>query len=152
RGGVRRQHGRCRRRGLPGPFGECLGAPVLGGVLHLPGRGSAAGVDHEEMDRVRGRVVGAEGGDLGVQSYAPEQLGQALGGAGEVVPLIGITPCAADDQCLHDAVSPPIERWLSVPVSSLWHADRKSTRLNSSHVSISYAVFCLKKKTVIRNT
>src|SRR5699024_12062826 len=27
-----------------------------------------------------------------------------------------------------------------------WCADRKSTRLNSSHVSISYAVFCLKKK------
>src|SRR5690349_24511769 len=26
-------------------------------------------------------------------------------------------------------------------------ADRKSTRLNSSHVEISYAVFCLKKKT-----
>src|SRR5438128_9703644 len=28
--------------------------------------------------------------------------------------------------------------------------DRKSTRLNSSHGSISYAVFCLKKKTVLR--
>src|SRR5699024_5342606 len=27
-------------------------------------------------------------------------------------------------------------------------SDRKSTRLNSSHVSISYAVFCLKKKTI----
>src|SRR5699024_11699784 len=27
-------------------------------------------------------------------------------------------------------------------------SDRKSTRLNSSHVSISYAVFCLKKKTL----
>src|SRR2546430_12609809 len=27
-------------------------------------------------------------------------------------------------------------------------ADRKSTRLNSSHSQISYAVFCLKKKTV----
>src|SRR5690606_40234350 len=26
------------------------------------------------------------------------------------------------------------------------HLDRKSTRLNSSHVKISYAVFCLKKK------
>src|SRR5207249_9445898 len=26
--------------------------------------------------------------------------------------------------------------------------DRKSTRLNSSHVSISYPVFCLKKKTI----
>src|SRR5699024_9565878 len=32
------------------------------------------------------------------------------------------------------------------PVS---RTDRKSTRLNSSHVSISYAVFCLKKKTKI---
>src|SRR3712207_8338698 len=30
------------------------------------------------------------------------------------------------------------------PVSAL---DRKSTRLNSSHANISYAVFCLKKKT-----
>src|SRR5207249_10255669 len=29
----------------------------------------------------------------------------------------------------------------------LGDTDRKSTRLNSSHVSISYAVFCLKKKT-----
>src|SRR5689334_23554381 len=28
--------------------------------------------------------------------------------------------------------------------------DRKSTRLNSSHSSISYAVFCLKKKTYVR--
>src|SRR5438874_5087420 len=31
----------------------------------------------------------------------------------------------------------------------LWQvADRKSTRLNSSHVEISYAVFCLKKKKI----
>src|SRR5438876_12449108 len=29
--------------------------------------------------------------------------------------------------------------------------DRKSTRLNSSHPSISYAVFCLKKKTTYNN-
>src|SRR5437868_13167290 len=29
--------------------------------------------------------------------------------------------------------------------------DRKSTRLNSSHVSISYAVFCLKKKKKLTN-
>src|SRR5436309_11706310 len=33
-------------------------------------------------------------------------------------------------------------RKLGIPVV----ADRKSTRLNSSHVKISYAVFCLKKK------
>src|SRR5699024_11572266 len=31
-------------------------------------------------------------------------------------------------------------------ILSLINRDRKSTRLNSSHVSISYAVFCLKKK------
>src|SRR5690625_5614808 len=29
---------------------------------------------------------------------------------------------------------------------SIYEEDRKSTRLNSSHVAISYAVFCLKKK------
>src|SRR5262245_62775446 len=39
-----------------------------------------------------------------------------------------------------------------VPVDHPWEAfaddqDRKSTRLNSSHLGISYAVFCLKKKT-----
>src|SRR6266487_5752576 len=32
------------------------------------------------------------------------------------------------------------------PRSAMWAQDRKSTRLNSSHPSISYAVFCLKKK------
>src|SRR5207249_12020511 len=32
------------------------------------------------------------------------------------------------------------------PKMVVMDADRKSTRLNSSHVSISYAVFCLKKK------
>src|SRR5207249_4332544 len=38
----------------------------------------------------------------------------------------------------------------ATPPSSarIWRRDRKSTRLNSSHVSISYAVFCLKKKNV----
>src|SRR3712207_7779396 len=34
-----------------------------------------------------------------------------------------------------------------------WDEDRKSTRLNSSHANISYAVFCLKKKkTYTRNS
>src|SRR5690625_5535138 len=37
---------------------------------------------------------------------------------------------------------------INILVDSLyaWLEDRKSTRLNSSHVAISYAVFCLKKK------
>src|SRR5439155_15562009 len=33
----------------------------------------------------------------------------------------------------------------------LERGDRKSTRLNSSHVAISYAVFCLKKKKRVKN-
>src|SRR3989442_12015725 len=37
-------------------------------------------------------------------------------------------------------------------IRALLQGDRKSTRLNSSHVRISYAVFCLKKKKTKRNT
>src|SRR5262245_64579831 len=40
----------------------------------------------------------------------------------------------------HDAAHPVVRRMRRV------QADRKSTRLNSSHLGISYAVFCLKKK------
>src|ERR1039458_8105574 len=38
--------------------------------------------------------------------------------------------------------------WNAAPGSR--KADRKSTRLNSSHLGISYAVFCLKKKSLDR--
>src|SRR5690242_21005415 len=41
----------------------------------------------------------------------------------------------------------PTAMILSAAMMLDWLADRKSTRLNSSHMSISYAVFCLKKKT-----
>src|SRR3712207_5952215 len=34
----------------------------------------------------------------------------------------------------------------TLPPASRKQSDRKSTRLNSSHANISYAVFCLKKK------
>src|SRR3989442_7917263 len=37
-------------------------------------------------------------------------------------------------------------RMCSLTGGSVMGTDRKSTRLNSSHVRISYAVFCLKKK------
>src|SRR3712207_7202350 len=36
--------------------------------------------------------------------------------------------------------------WWSASSSCCLRRDRKSTRLNSSHANISYAVFCLKKK------
>src|SRR5699024_12708267 len=42
--------------------------------------------------------------------------------------------------------TPRPSSWTSCAMRGVQLQDRKSTRLNSSHVSISYAVFCLKKK------
>src|SRR3712207_6874896 len=46
-------------------------------------------------------------------------------------------------------VSRPV---LRAALERLRDQDRKSTRLNSSHANISYAVFCLKKKKIIAFT
>src|SRR5699024_11832833 len=46
----------------------------------------------------------------------------------------------------HVHVAQLVNRSLVIDVFTDRRGDRKSTRLNSSHVSISYAVFCLKKK------
>src|SRR5690606_40641866 len=47
-------------------------------------------------------------------------------------------------------VTPGEELWVKIIDLDL-QRDRKSTRLNSSHVKISYAVFCLKKKNILTN-
>src|SRR5690606_40144014 len=64
---------------------------------------------------------------------------------------------AADGEAVGDGLLPEgrvdDQAHLAVlePVHDVGTADRKSTRLNSSHVKISYAVFCLKKKKNKRN-
>src|SRR5438477_7135429 len=50
----------------------------------------------------------------------------------------GLSPVRRSRQVARDALQQPLRRDRDL--------DRKSTRLNSSHMSISYAVFCLKKK------
>src|SRR5437870_10169047 len=60
------------------------------------------------------------------------------------ISLFRAEPRAAADKNLSQAIS----KWLGLcrQFTHLEKLDRKSTRLNSSHVAISYAVFCLKKK------
>src|SRR5690625_6564216 len=58
-------------------------------------------------------------------------------------PWVGSLRIAAPD-CGLTAIGPDaIEKRTEIVL------DRKSTRLNSSHVAISYAVFCLKKKSAV---
>src|SRR5699024_12197983 len=51
-----------------------------------------------------------------------------------------------NDKLLNNAAAAPSPWFISLLFGFSGVLDRKSTRLNSSHVSISYAVFCLKKK------
>src|SRR5438067_8938280 len=53
------------------------------------------------------------------------------------------TPTTPDGVIQDNSILKMLENSLS---DGVFEQDRKSTRLNSSHVSISYAVFCLKKK------
>src|SRR2546430_8695266 len=58
------------------------------------------------------------------------------------------TPQGAPGPCFRPAVMHIIMHHVVREITvDKAHQDRKSTRLNSSHSQISYAVFCLKKKT-----
>src|SRR2546426_8883766 len=59
-----------------------------------------------------------------------------------------ILDAVAEGSCLV-ALAEQGDQWTSAQLAdwtARWELDRKSTRLNSSHLVISYAVFCLKKK------
>src|SRR5256886_7229182 len=122
-----------------------------------PGEGAEARrVRHDELlDSVEARSL--------ARAAAPHRHphGERLGGAGavrrlEYLPGRAVDPAArAENDGLeagrarraaggrhHDLQGPG----LPAPGGIRSHRDRKSTRLNSSHSQISYAVFCLKKK------
>src|SRR5689334_24739913 len=74
----------------------------------------------------------------------PEAQGRSAGGAVAVARAAGISRAVVIGIVVMLLVVPPL-----LPTFYVWllvEIDRKSTRLNSSHSSISYAVFCLKKK------
>src|SRR3712207_7266518 len=70
----------------------------------------------------------ADGVDRELQDVAQHPPGGGVGGDGVEQP---------------DELGPDVARQIEGRVDGV---DRKSTRLNSSHANISYAVFCLKKK------
>src|SRR5690606_39943718 len=78
--------------------------------------------------RVRSFCVANQLGQLQLKLRALERLTQAA----RVVKAI---PRVWRHRAVHQRLPPRLDE-----------ADRKSTRLNSRHVKISYAVFCLKKK------
>src|SRR3712207_8769358 len=58
----------------------------------------------------------------------------------------GVLEGVGPDDGVQDVAKPPQD---AVLVEARRRLDRKSTRLNSSHANISYAVFCLKKTNMI---
>src|SRR5438876_2537663 len=87
-------------------------------------------IDHEQR-QIR-RIGDPGGGDVHEVFQAPVLFG---------IPEVQLNGMITNDKFC-------CTRWRQLQLS-WWRRplDRKSTRLNSSHPSISYAVFCLKKKT-----
>src|SRR3712207_6894106 len=69
----------------------------------------------------------------------PPEAGRSPDGRQQVTDRAEVSHLVAGNAC--DNALPATDGLLLEPVQ-----DRKSTRLNSSHANISYAVFCLKKK------
>src|SRR5689334_24654039 len=74
------------------------------------------------------------------RSFVVVDMQNAFASPGGMLDLAGIDVKPAADAVANACLVGDAARAAGVPV------DRKSTRLNSSHSSISYAVFCLKKK------
>src|SRR5256885_9847820 len=66
----------------------------------------------------------------------PRVHGSAVFTRGETQAMCSVTLGTSSDEQLVDGLTEE------------YNQDRKSTRLNSSHLDISYAVFCLKKKKI----
>src|SRR5688572_31373788 len=78
--------------------------------------------------------------------YAPSRRLSDLSAANARGPITGITLIAGFASTVGWPVTALLTEHFGWRASCFAWADRKSTRLNSSHSQISYAVFCLKKK------
>src|SRR5699024_1813883 len=102
-------------------------------------RAGLAGLSADLPPAGRGLVPGIALGDT-------RALPAALAEDMRTVGLTHLTAISGAHVALLLAVLMVLLLWAPRWLRAVAGADRKSTRLNSSHVSISYAVFCLKKK------
>src|SRR5690349_23395845 len=102
----------------------CGWAELLIRILQVTPNANGIGIDLQDSSIARARAVARERG-------IDDRLSLIAGDAKDHLPESS------------DAV-------ICIGASQIWGppVDRKSTRLNSSHVEISYAVFCLKKTTI----
>src|SRR2546421_4568868 len=106
---------------------------------------AAATVDAEAARRLEQKARSKHGMDLADFLVALKQM-QAMGPLKQVLGLLpgvnakALAAVPADDKRLKHVEA------IVLSMTPAERADRKSTRLNSSHDQISYAVFCLKKK------
>src|SRR5690242_19187895 len=120
-------------------------------LLHLAGI-PAGSLDLVPGDGKIGAALVTDRRIAGVVFTGSTEVGRGINRAlaakdGPIAPLIaetgGINAMIVDATALPEQVTDDV-------IASAFHSagqrDRKSTRLNSSHMSISYAVFCLKKK------
>src|SRR2546427_6821697 len=80
--------------------------------------------------------------------FVSDLEGKILQANDAVSALLGFRPDELIEQSLSRFISPDETREFTAALREVVErgVDRKSTRLNSSHSQISYAVFCLKKK------
>src|SRR5690606_23839241 len=110
-------------------------APVRDGNTVIEWTGTCADVEQEGQEAGRGELL-ARAAAVTADTVRRDDMLTAL--AEVIVPALA-------DACAVYLLPQALLRPPGSPLTA--ERDRKSTRLNSSHVKTSYAVFCLKKKT-----
>src|SRR5690625_4015807 len=116
-------------------YGAIYGGSTSSILLNAPG---VSGTVATAFDGYPMSQKGEAGKALAIAAIA-----SFIGGTVSVVLLMALAPALSS---VAISFGPPAYFALMLMGLTAISRDRKSTRLNSSHVAISYAVFCLKKK------